>query len=297
MKIIPLDLHFQGQKEAIACYLIIGNSGPILVETGPGSTLDNLVAGLNAHGYQTEDVRHVLVTHIHLDHAGAAGWWAQRGAQVYVHHVGAPHLINPEKLLSSATRIYKEKMDSLWGPVLPAPIEKVTPLSDGDRVTIGDLTFLAIDTPGHAYHHLVYQLEDVAFSGDAAGIQIPGPKFPDLPAPPPEFNLERWRDTLTRLRRLSISAIYPTHYGRVDEWQQHLEAFGELLEYGAEFVRIRMAKGQTRDEILEAYLAWQDRRAMEAQVPEKVYRRYGLANPWYMSVDGIMRYWHKKVQE
>ena len=115
MKVFVLDLDFQHTPRTMAAYLIVGNAGPVLVETGPGSTLPMLHARLSEHGYEPKDIQHVLVTHIHLDHSGAAGWWANQGAAVYVHHVGAPHLIDPARLLRSAGRIYGEAMDHLWG--------------------------------------------------------------------------------------------------------------------------------------------------------------------------------------
>src|SRR5690606_8936954 len=121
-----------GMSQVTAVYLLVGPDGPVLIETGPGSTLPAVRAALAAHGFAPADVRAVLLTHIHLDHAGAAGWWAQQGTPIYVHHVGAPHLIDPTKLLASATRIYGDNMGPLWGEMLAAPAERVTPLHDGD---------------------------------------------------------------------------------------------------------------------------------------------------------------------
>ncbi|MDX1615378.1 MAG: MBL fold metallo-hydrolase [Candidatus Promineifilaceae bacterium] len=296
MLVHTLDLNFQSRSHTIASYLVVGSAGPVLVETGPRSTLDTLLERLAEHGYQAADVRHVLVTHIHLDHAGAAGWWAQQGAQIYVHHVGAPHLIDPSKLLKSAGRIYEDQMDSLWGEVVSAPAERVTALADGDSVTVGDLRFLALDTPGHAYHHHTFQLDDVAFTGDAAGIRIPGPAFIDLPAPPPEFHLERWQQTIDRLERQSFSAIYPTHFGRVEDWRGQLQGLSKLLDDAVAFVGQRMQNDESRDQILAAYLAWQRQRARAAAMSAKLFQRYEAANPHFMSVDGIMRYWRKRLQ-
>ncbi|MFN2190281.1 MAG: MBL fold metallo-hydrolase [Candidatus Promineifilaceae bacterium] len=295
MQIITLDLNFQNAKNAIASYLVYGSGAPVMVETGPGSTLETMKVLLTEHGVALSDIKHVLVTHIHLDHAGAAGWWARQGAQIYVHHVGAPHLIDPSKLLASAGRIYGDRMDSLWGEVLSAPAEKVTPLNDGDVLEIEGLSFKAIDTPGHAYHHHTYQVEDVAFTGDAAGIHIPGPAFTDLPAPPPEFNLELWEGTLDRLRGLDIEAIYPTHFGRVDEWTKQIDNLDVLMHKAAEFVRIRLEDGLDRDAIMEDYIAWQRKRAEEAGIADVLAKRYDLANPQYMSVDGLIRYWSKRM--
>jgi len=297
MLIHTLDLYFQNLPHTIASYLLIGPEGPVLVETGPRSTLDTLVTGLAHHGFSPRDIRHVLVTHIHLDHAGAAGWLAREGAHIYVHHVGAPHIIDPSKLLASATRIYGDQMDTLWGAVLPVPADQVTPLSDGDEIAINGLVFTALDTPGHASHHHVYRVEDVAFTGDAAGIQIPGVYYVDLPAPPPEFNVELWQATIERLLGLNVNAIFPTHFGRVDNWKQHLRDLSSLLKVNSQMIRDWLAVGLGRDEILLKYLASHQEQAMAAGMTNEIYDQYEAANPHYMSVDGIMRYWRKRAPQ
>jgi glyoxylase-like metal-dependent hydrolase (beta-lactamase superfamily II) len=295
MEIHALDLHFQQQSETIASYLVKGPKGPVLVETGPMSTLDTLHARLAEHGYRPDNIRHVLITHIHLDHAGAAGWWARQGAQVYVHEVGAPHLIDPSRLLRSATRIYGDKMDSLWGTILSAPPEQVTPVTDGQTIDAAGLSFKALDTPGHAFHHHAYQLDDIAFTGDTAGVRIPGIFFVDLPAPPPEFQPELWQKSIERLLSCSFTAIYPTHFGRIEDWRQQLEVLSGLIEVASDFVRVRMNAGIERDQILEDYRAWFNARAKAGGMSTERFDQYEAANPLYMSVDGIIRYWTKKV--
>ena len=294
MQIHTLDLNFQDTPNTIASYLVIGSEGSVLVETGPGSTIEAMKARLSEHGLTPQDIKNVLVSHIHLDHAGAAGWWAQQGAQIFVHHVGAPHLIDPAKLLASAGRIYADRMGSLWGSTIPAPAGQVTPVFDGDVIRAAGLSFKAIDTPGHAYHHHVYQLGTVAFTGDAAGIHIPGPSFVDLPAPPPEFNPDLWVKSIERLRDMPVEAIYPTHFGRVDDWRDHLDSLEILMGEATEFVRIRLNEGLERDEILGDYLEWQRKRAGGAEIESRLAARYELSNPLFMSVDGIIRYWNKK---
>jgi glyoxylase-like metal-dependent hydrolase (beta-lactamase superfamily II) len=294
MNIHTLDLNFQKRPNTIAAYLVEAPQGPVLVETGPDSTLDTLKLRLAELAYLPEDIHHVFVTHIHLDHAGAAGWWAQQGARVYVHRVGAPHLINPSKLLFSAARIYGDQMDKLWGKMVPAPAEQVISVSDGDSLEVNGLVFKALDTPGHAYHHLVYQLEGIAFTGDAAGIHIPGPAFVDLPAPPPEFNYELWLDTIDIIQNLPLQAIYPTHFDRVDEWQKHLNEFRVLLTGAVEFVRSCLEASIEREEIVRRYTRWHLERADSAVLTEILIDRYETTNPLYMSVDGIIRYWQKK---
>lgn len=294
MKIHTLDLNFQGISQCIAAYLVEGPDGWVLVETGPMTTLPNLQTALGHHGLTANDVTDVLVTHIHLDHAGAAGWWAQQGATVYVHHVGAPHLIDPAKLWQSAGRIYGEQMETLWGEVLPAPAENVVPLHDEQVVEAAGLTFTALDTPGHAWHHHVYSLGDVAFSGDAAGVRVPGSQWVSLPAPPPEFDLSAWQETLDRLQEARFEALYPTHFGRMENAHEQLAQLRETLAEGAAFVRRKMQEGMSRDRLVAAYAEWNRARAQAAGVSEETFTRYETANPLFMSVDGLLRYWHKR---
>lgn len=294
MQIHTLDLHFQGKSDVTVAYLIEGPEGAVLVETGPGSTLNMLQEQLAQHGFAPGDIKHLLVTHIHLDHAGAAGWWARQGTQVNVHHLGAPHLIDPSKLLASATRIYGDQMDTLWGEFLSSPAERVTPVYDGDKIQAAGLTFKAIETPGHANHHHVYQLGDVAFTGDAAGICLPGSPLRDLPAPPPEFNWEVWQATIANIKAHNFRRIYPTHAGPVDEVNQHLDEFRELLNAAALFIHDHMIQGTSRDDLVDIYVQWNRDRAAAAGVSDEDFERYATANPFYMSVDGILRYWKKK---
>lgn len=294
MKIHTLDLNFQGLPNTIASYLVEGPDGPVLIETGPGSTLPNLLANLTRHGYTPADVGHVLVTHIHLDHAGAAGWLATQGATIYVHHFGARHLVDPGKLLASASRIYGDKMDSLWGEMVPAPAEQVVALYDGDQFEAGGLTFTALETPGHARHHHVFQVGSVGFAGDTAGIRLPESPFIDIPAPPPEFDREAWLVSLKRLRQIDFERIYPTHFGPVDDVADHLDRMALLVNEATEWIRAQLEAGLSRDQLVTAYENWTRERGSAAGVAAKTMKRYEMANPIYMSVDGIMRYWQKQ---
>lgn len=293
-KVHTIDLNFQGVPHATAVYLLEGPDGLVLIETGPGSTLQTCLSALNDIGVKPDAVRHVLVTHIHLDHAGAAGWWAQQGAQVYVHYFGARHLIAPEKLLSSAKRIYGDKMDTLWGEMLPAPAERITQVYDNDVLRVGGLEIMALETPGHARHHHVYQLENVAFTGDAAGLRLLNLPLADIPAPPPEFDREAWLQTVDRIQHGRFATIYPTHFGAVLDVDAHLDTFRQLLNDVTDFIGERMAAGLTRDDILAEYIAWNHDRARDAELTAAQIHQYDTANPLYMSVDGIMRYWRKR---
>lgn len=292
-----IDLNFQGVSEVTAAYLIVGPAGPILIETGPGSTLHTLLDGIRQHGFEPAEIKHVLVTHIHLDHAGAAGWWAQEGAQIYVHSFGARHLISPEKLLASAGRIYGDKMDVLWGEMLPAPADKVTEVFDNDTLQVAGLTIKALETPGHARHHHVFALGDIAFTGDAAAACLPSWGLPDVPAPPPEFDMETWEATIDRLLAQNYRRIYPTHFGAVDNVQEHLQAIKQLIRATAVFIQSQMEAGLSRDEIVVVYEEWFAERARKAGLTEAAINQYAFANPLYMSVDGIMRYWQKRAQQ
>lgn len=296
MTIHTIDLKFQGVPQAIACYLVQGPDGWLLVETGPMSTLPQLRQELARQGVSETQLDAVLVTHIHLDHAGAAGWWAQQGVTVYVHHVGAPHLIDPSRLWRSAGRIYGDQMETLWGEAAPAPQENVVALEDGDTVQAAGLTLTALDTPGHAWHHHVYRLGEIAFSGDAAGVRVPGNQWVSLPAPPPELDLEAWKKTLDRLETQQLQALYLTHFGRVDDVAPHLRQLREMMEAAAAFVRQQMEQGHERGQIVEAYMSWNRERAVAAGMPADDFLKYEAANPLFMSVDGLMRYWRKQKE-
>ena len=297
MQIHTLDLDFQNVRHAIAAYLVEGPAGWLLVETGPMSTLQTLLKRLAAHGLEPADIRHVCVTHIHLDHAGAAGWWAQQGARIYVHHVGAPHLVDPGKLWQSASRIYGDETKALWGEVLPAPAAQVTALADGDTVEAVGLTLTALDTPGHAWHHHVFRLGDVAFSGDAAGVRVPGSGWVSLPAPPPEFNVEVWQQTLDRLESEQFTALYLTHFGRIADVSNQLQQLRAIMAAATAFVREQMEAGVPRDLIADRYVGWNREQALAAGMPADAFARYEAANPLPMSVDGIMRYWRKRAEK
>lgn len=296
MKIHTLDLHFQDLSHAIAAYLVEGPDGYLLVETGPMSTLPALQERLAEHGLSAADIPDVLVTHIHLDHAGAAGWWAQQGARIWVHPVGAPHIVDPRRLWMSASRIYGNSMETLWGTVLPAPAGQVITIDDGAQIEAAGLALTAIDTPGHAGHHYVYRLGDVAFTGDATGVRIAGSDWISLPAPPPEFDRELWWQTLDRIEAENFSAIYPTHFGRVDDVSYQLAGVRSVLEDANTFVRARMEEGMERDDLVNAYIGWNREQAISHGMDPDDFARYEAANPLFMSVDGLMRYWRKQAE-
>lgn len=292
-RIHTLDLHFQGRPQTIAAYLIPHDGGGVLVESGPGSTTDALTAGLAEHGLAPSDITDVLLTHIHLDHAGAAGWLAQRGATVHVHHVGAPHLADPEKLLASATRIYGDDMDRLWGDFLPVPREQLHILEDGACIGVADLQFEALDTPGHAYHHMAYVLGDVCFTGDVAGVRIPGNTHVALPLAPPEIRLDRWRTSVATLRQRNIAHLAPTHFGLYDDVAAHLDRLEAGIEATDAWTAATLEADPSPDDWHDHVEIWMRSRAAEDGVRDDDWARYELANPSWMAAAGLKRYWTK----
>ncbi len=293
MQIHTIDLLHQNVSQAIASYVVLGSSDPILVETGPGSTVKTAVAELDKLGLKPSDIKHVFITHIHFDHAGAAGWWAKQGAQIYMHPVGAPHMIDPSRLIASATRIYGDMMETLWGELIPIPEEQVTILQDGDVVEIGDVTIRAIDTPGHAFHHHAYAVGDIAFTGDVGGSYFKLGNLLDMPAPPPEFHLAKWLESLDKLIAEGFTAVYPTHFGRVDDAHTHLTSYRQLLEDTALFVRDKMEEGLEADAVAQAYVARQTERALQVGMTEQMVKMYEVVGGWEPSAYGMMRYWRK----
>ena len=294
-RVVTLDLNFQGRPQAIAAYLIRSGDAVVLVESGPGSTLPGLEAGLADEGLSPRDVTHLLLTHIHLDHAGAAGWLARQGAEVYVHPVGAPHMLNPEKLIASATRIYGDKMESLWGEFLPVPEEKLHVAQDRQGIGIGNLEFLPIHTPGHAEHHYAYIFEDTCFSGDVGGVRIPGYQYLRVPMVPPELHLERWHESVNRLRGERFSRIAPTHFGIYDDPGWQLREVDKGLYDAERWIEKMMAEDASPpiEALRESFTTWMVEQGAAFGLSEDVVKAFGLANPPGMSADGLLRYWKK----
>ena len=291
--VVTLDLNFQDKSQAIASYLIRDGDAVVLVESGPGSTLAALEAGLRAQGLSTANVTHVLLTHIHLDHAGAAGRLSRGGAQIYVHPLGAPHLLNPEKLLASAQRIYGERMDSLWGEFLSVAPEQLHVTEDAQEIAIGNLRFVALSTPGHAEHHNVYLFEDICFTGDVGGVRMPGYHYLRVPMPPPELHFEKWRATLKRLRAQSITHVAPTHFGLFDDPDWHFNEVERNLDAAERWLETVMPADPPVEELRARFAEWMEVQGREQGLSAEVVKAFGLANPLGMSADGLQRYWKK----
>jgi glyoxylase-like metal-dependent hydrolase (beta-lactamase superfamily II) len=291
-----IDLKFQGNTHAIAAYAIEHRNGVVLVESGPGSTIRILEEALKDIGYSLKDVSHVMLTHIHLDHAGAAGKLAQLGASICVHPAGAPHLVNPEKLLASATRIYGERMDGLWGEFLPVPEERIKLIQHEEEIQVDGLRFVALHSPGHAEHHICYLLDGLCFSGDVGGVRIPGYPYLQVPMPPPELHFEKWYNTLTMLRSRNLRQIAPTHFGIFDDPDWHLSQVENSLKTAEQWLETVMPDDPPIELLREKFVKWILSESVNLKMDEHAKKDYDLANPLGMSADGLQRYWRKYRQ-
>jgi glyoxylase-like metal-dependent hydrolase (beta-lactamase superfamily II) len=295
-----LDLQFLGLSGVIAAYMIPHSEGVVLIESGPGTTVGTLVNGLESHGYSPGDISDVFLTHIHLDHAGAAGWLAERGARIHVHPVGAPHMLDPHKLLGSAERIYGDQMDALWGEFLPVPEDRISILENNQVIEVSGLQLRAVDTPGHANHHFAYIFEDTCFSGDIGGVRLGESKHLVLPMPPPEFQLEDWRASQRKLENLYQSGAFqhiaPTHFGMINDAGKHLSELRRSLDEVGAWIEGVMPANPDIQTLNDRFLDWTHARYRDAGLHETDIQAYEAANPSWMSAAGIHRYWRKYRQ-
>lgn len=286
------DLHFK-TDQTIAAFLVETSAGPILVETGPHSVFEHLREALAEHGYQPEDIQHVFLSHIHFDHAGAAWAFAEQGATVYVHPAGYRHLQDPTKLYQSAKRIYGDEMESLWGDMRIIPEDRLVSVADEQVIQVGEQSLQAWHTPGHASHHIAWQLGEAIFTGDVAGVRIgDGPVVP--PCPPPDVFLEAWFDSIQTLRKLAPQALYLTHFGRVEDVGQHLDQLEAILRSWADWMKGPFEAGRDPQEVTPEFQAYVAEQLRDAGLDEAGVAQYEAANPSWMSVAGLMRYWKKR---
>lgn len=291
-----LDLRFRGSDRVIATAVLSGPDGVTLVDPGPTSCLPALEDGLRQRGLTLRDVRALLLTHIHLDHAGAAGTIVERvpSIRVHVHERGAPHMIDPAKLLASATRLYGDQMDTLWGAFLPVPSANVNMLQGGERVAVAGTTLRVAYTPGHAKHHVSYldETTGTAYVGDTGGIRVSG-DYLLAPTPPPDIDLAAWRQSLDDIEAWQPVSLFLTHFGVVTGAKAHLSRFREVLARQAEAVRESLAAGNTDEERTQVFVE-RLRRDIRKALPEHEARATELAAPFDQLWQGLARYWSKQ---
>jgi glyoxylase-like metal-dependent hydrolase (beta-lactamase superfamily II) len=297
-----IDLHFLGRPNAIATAVISTAGSIALVDPGPTTCLETLELGLNGHGVRLADVTDILLTHIHLDHAGATGTIVRRHPhiRVLVHQRGATHLADPAKLLASATRLYGADMDRLWGEFAAVPERNLVRLAGGERIDAGGRLFEVTYTPGHASHHVSYFDRDssVAFVGDTAGVRIDG-GYVLPPTPPPDIDVESWRDSVTRIEAWAPGTLFLTHFGPVSDVRPHLQALLDNLGSAALWVKASLEEPGTDEERGQRYAEYLQRElrrhvSMSEGAPTGQTEAYRLAAPPDMLWLGLARYWRSR---
>jgi glyoxylase-like metal-dependent hydrolase (beta-lactamase superfamily II) len=297
MKVHVIDLELMGTPGVVGAYFIPSELGHVLVDCGPGATLEKLYAGISRLGFEARDIKHLLLTHIHLDHAGAAGQLARElGLHVYVHKNGAGHMLRPERLIESATRVYGAMMDVLWGTFEAVPENQLTILEGGETLDILGLEYRAFYTPGHAIHHLAYFVGDTIFSGDVGGVRLQGSSHVVAPTPPPDIDLEAWRKSIQTLRGLNASRILVSHYGEFGDMETHWNNLenniSDLEQLSLEVLRV----GEGREAIAKRIEILSGEQISTAS-DSTMNTRYQLATPYLMAADGLLRYWQRKRPE
>jgi glyoxylase-like metal-dependent hydrolase (beta-lactamase superfamily II) len=271
-----IDLYFLDEEKEIGVYLFDTPQGPALFDCGPASTLEHLRDGLARHGVAITDLRHLLLSHIHLDHAGAAGALVRENPEltVWVSPVGMPHLIDPEKLVTSARRLFPN-FDELWGPMTPVPEGN---LRAAESDVVG---WAAFPTPGHASHHVSYLRDGTLLAGDACGVRILPSEYVQPVSPPPDIDLEAWQRSVDEIERRAPERLVLIHFGVVTDVPAHLVLFRAALERWSGWVR----EGLTQEEFVAAV---SEDAGDDAE-------RYSAVFSFGMSYAGLKRYYDKRA--
>ena len=284
-------------RPKIICVALLEAAGNSLatIDCGPENVFESLVEAIAKLGFKPSNVKHLFATHIHLDHSGGAWRWAKEfGTKIYVHPKGAPHMIDPQKLIGSATRIYGDKMEFLWGKIEPIPVEQVVPTDDNAHLHLGGVTLDALYTPGHAQHHNAYWLaaERTVFAGDVAGVILDdGPAVP--PFPPPDIQLESWRQSIATIRALNPQTLHITHFGRIESPLERLAELEARILVWADWMKERLREGKSEDEIVPEFAKFTEQELLTAGAAPGNLGTYEQADPAFMSVAGLSRYWRR----
>jgi len=293
-----VDLQFQGVPRVIATVVAHGAGGAALIDPGPSSTLPVLRSALTRAGLEIRDLTAILLTHIHLDHAGATGTLVRENPRlrVYVHEHGAPHMADPSRLLASAERLYGADMDRLWGEFLPVPAAALKALHGEERIEVAGRRLDVAYTPGHASHHVSYLAGDagVAFVGDTAGIRLTTGGYVLPPTPPPDIDLDAWSVSLRRIEQWSPDTLFLTHFGPSSPVGAHIREFAEHLELTADLVRRSLARDET-DAAREERFTEEIRRELRRRSTEADAHAYEVAGRFDLSWRGLARYWRKRA--
>ncbi|GAC1474722.1 MAG: MBL fold metallo-hydrolase [Ktedonobacteraceae bacterium] len=296
-----ISLPFQGEQEVIGSYLFAGQDQLALVDPGPGSTVEALLHSIREAGFEPKDVTHILLTHIHLDHAGATGsiLHAMPKATVTVHAKGVAHLIDPSKLVASATRIYGERMHELWGEIEAVPEGRIQTMEGGEVLNVAGRRLEVHYTPGHAVHHIVFF--DVhsgeLFAGDVAGVCLPNTEYVRPATPPPDLDIEAWSSSIDLLKKLRPDMLCMAHFGPKRNPTQILEALRANLFTWGDLILGAMRDGKSEAEAVQVLRKYTEPELLRKTDDAHVLKRYDLASNYEMTVQGYMRYWKKRHSE
>ena len=293
-----VDLNFLGVPRVIATAVLHGPGGVSLIDPGPSSTWPSLKRSLADAGIGISDVRSILLTHIHLDHAGATGTLVRENPaiRVYAHEKGARHMVAPDSLIASATRLWGNDMDRLWGEVRPVPEGALAVLAGGERIIAAGRSIDVMYTPGHAQHHVSYLANDsgVAFVGDTAGIRLRDDGFILPPTPPPDIDLSEWHRSLDRIGQWAPDTLFVTHFGAYGPAAPHLAAVGEHLEIISSIARRSLERDDT-DDAREQWFAEEVRALLRRNLTISEADAYEVAGRFDLSWRGLVRYWRKRA--
>ena len=293
-----IDLGFQGFSQVIAAFAAAtGDGRVVLFESGPASTVAAVEEGLAELGFTLDELAAIFVTHVHLDHSGGAGVLVERsGCTVYAHPAGAAHLVDPRaKLLPSAERLYGAMLEPLWGRTEAVPEELLRTVDHGETVRVGELEVTGWHTPGHALHHVVWQVGGDVVTGDVAGVRFPGADHVLPPMPPPDIDVEAWRASLDLLRRLEPGRLALTHYGAFADPVRHLDELEARLLRWTEIAEEVVAGGGGRDRLGEALLELDEAEIAAESLPEETVARYRRLCPMVENSAGLYRYVAKRA--
>jgi glyoxylase-like metal-dependent hydrolase (beta-lactamase superfamily II) len=299
MNITSLDVNWTGRPHSIAAALLESDGHRAIIDPGPGSTLPTLRKALRSHGLAVADLDAILLTHIHLDHAGATGALVRENPNlaVFVHELGAPHMQDPAKLLASAARLWPDTLQELFGEALPVPVENLHILQGGETLPLGASKFDVVYTPGHASHHVSYfdNADGVAFVGDTTGVRIDNAPY-ILPAtPPPDIDLSIWDNSMDVILARRPARLFLTHFGYSDTPAPHIAEFRERLHHWADVTAECLRTAPDESAALEMFVA-KSHREMQERLGEAEAQHHAFTAGLNLSFLGLARYWRKRAR-
>jgi glyoxylase-like metal-dependent hydrolase (beta-lactamase superfamily II) len=297
--LIAIDLNWRGHPHAIASALLRSENNAALIDPGPSSTLPTLREQLALHGLGVSDLNAILLTHIHMDHAGATGLLVRENPRlrVYVHSRGAAHMIDPSKLLQSAARLYGGEMERLFGEFLPVPTSNLHVLEGGEVIASGARQLQVLYTPGHASHHVTYfdPADGIAFVGDTAGISINGHPFVLPATPPPDISLELWDASLDAIAGLHPQRLFLTHFSFSGNPALHIASYRERLHRWSELCGSILARNLEESDSIHRFAQEIAAEAAQFLSPDEL-SNYFFSGALNLSWLGLARYQRKRTE-